>query len=160
MYCSVWLVSKKLSKLFELGLGIENVFLLPDRNLNCARARRPYCDYMPVFLWESFPEGKFAYAWQNVDEYVAWIRKEKLHIFFDGEILPENVKDLSETRDIHIVFPDMNVDAMEKMIDNYISILEERRKCFMQKELEDAEKGMKIMERKISSFDKKTQCEN
>ena len=90
-------ITSKLSKLFELGLGVENVFLLPERNLNCARARRPYCDYMPVFLLESFPCGEFAYAWQNIEDYVSWVRKEKLHVFFDGEILPENVKDLSET---------------------------------------------------------------
>ena len=45
---------------------------------------------------------------------------------------------------------------MEKMIDNYISILEERRNSFTQEELEMAEKGMKIMEDKISSFEKKT----
>ena len=145
-------ITSKLSKLFELGLGVENVFLLPERNLNCARARRPYCDYMPVFLLESFPGGEFAYAWQNIEDYVSWVRKEKLHVFFDGEILPENVKDLSETGDIHIVFPDMNVDAMEKMIDNYISILEERRKCFTQEELETAEKGMKIMAEKVNEW--------
>lgn len=63
-------VVKKLSLLFELGMGRENVFLLPDRRLNPARGRRPYEDYMPVFLLESFGNGAFAHYWQNEESYI------------------------------------------------------------------------------------------
>lgn len=49
----------KLSALFELGMGRENVFLLPDRQLNLLRGGKPYWDYIPAFLLASFPGGEF-----------------------------------------------------------------------------------------------------
>ena len=146
-------ITQKLSKLFELGLRVENAFILPDRKLNCSRAKLPYRDYMPVFLAEAFPGGEFAYAWENKEEYISWIKKEKLHVFFDGEISKDNIKDLAESGDIYNGIPDKSVDVMEKMIDNYISILEERRKCFTKEGLEDAENGMMIIEGKIKEYD-------
>lgn len=146
-------ITHKLSRLFELGLGVENVFILPDRKLNGKRAKLPYRDYVPVFLAEAFPGGEFAHAWKSVEEYISWIKKEKLQVFFDGEISKDSIKDLAETGDIYNGSPDMSVDVMEKMIDNYISILEERRKCFTKEELEEAEKGMMIMEGKMQEYD-------
>ena len=131
-------VVKKLSLLFELGMGRENVFLLPDRKLNPARGRRPYEDYMPVFLLESFGDGAFARYWQNEEDYIQWIIREHLEVFFDGDIVPGNIKDLSGAGDIRKSFAPDGIQAMECMIDHYIGILQERRKCFTAEELKRA----------------------
>ncbi|MCI8359683.1 MAG: hypothetical protein HFI51_16320 [Lachnospiraceae bacterium] len=131
-------VVKKLSLLFELGMGRENVFLLPDRKINPARNRRPYEDYMPVFLLESFGDGAFACYWQNEEDYIQWIIREHLEVFFDGDIVPGNIKDLSGAGDIQKPFAPDGIQAMEHMIDNYIGILQERRKCFTAEELKGA----------------------
>lgn len=47
-----------LSMLFGLGMGKGNVFVLPDRKLNYARAKKPYYDYMPAFYWNLFREAR------------------------------------------------------------------------------------------------------
>lgn len=124
-------IVKKLSILFDLGLGRENVFLLPDRQLNCARARKPYCDYVPVFLLESFQGGVFAHYWNTPEDYLQWIQKEHLEMFFDGEVSSETIKDLSGAGDVHIPFAPEGVQAMERMLDNYISVLKERKEYFL-----------------------------
>lgn len=132
-------IVKKLSLLFELGMGRENVFLLPARKLNLAKGQKPYEDYMPVFLLESFGDGAFAHYWQNEEDYIQWIIREHLEMFFDGDIAPGNIKDLSGAGDIRkSVAPD-GMQAMEHMLDNYIGLLRERRKCFTAQELKDAE---------------------
>lgn len=85
----------KLSELFERGMGRENVFLLPERQLNCARARKPYYDYVPVMLLEAFPDGTFSSYWDSPEAYLQWINEEHLEMFFDGSISREHVRDLS-----------------------------------------------------------------
>lgn len=136
-------IVKKLSLLFELGM--ENVFLLPDRKLNPARGRRPYEDYMPVFLLESFGDGAFARYWQNEEDYIQWIIREHLEMFLDGDIAPGNIKDLSGAGDIRKSFAPSGMQAMEHMIDNYIDILRERRKCFTAEEIKGAVTMDKMM---------------
>ncbi|MCM1084163.1 MAG: hypothetical protein NC428_11900 [Clostridium sp.] len=123
-------VVKKLSILFELGLCRENVFLLPDRQLNCARARKPYYDYVPVFLLESFPGGAFAHYWNSPEEHLQWIEKEHLEMFFDGEVSPDTIKDLSGSGNVRISLAPEGIDAMECMLDNYSNVLRERKKYF------------------------------
>ncbi len=131
-------IVKKLSTLFELGMERENVFLLPDRELNVARGRKPYEDYVPVFLLESFGEGVFARYWNSPEEHLQWIRQEHFQVFFNGDISPENIKDLSGAGDIRTPLAPDGIQSMECMLDNYISILQERRKLFTTEELENA----------------------
>lgn len=124
----------KLSELFERGMGRENVFLLPERQLNCARARKPYCDYVPVMLLEAFPGGVFSEYWDSPEAYLRWIDEEHMEAFFDGGISPEHVKDLSGSGDVRISFAPEGVEAMERMIENYIAVLKERKRYFGQAE--------------------------
>ena len=147
-------IVKKLSKLFELGMGRENVFLLPDRELNVARGRRPYEDYVPVFLLESFGEGIFAHYWSSPKEHLQWIRQEHFQVFFDGDISPENIKDLSGTGDIRNPYAPDGIQPMECMLDHYIRILQERRKLFTAEELENAARMEETMreESRIQAF--------
>lgn len=119
-------VVNKLCRLFKYGMKRGNVMILPERWLNTARGKKPYYDYMPVFLLESFPGGAFASAWDGLEDYLAWIRQEKLELFFDGEIKPENIKDLAQTGDIRKSLPKEGVIGMENLIDSYIDILWER----------------------------------
>lgn len=138
-------IIKKLSRLFELGMGRENVFLLPDRKLNAARGAKNYEDYMPVFLLESFGDRVFAHYWQDEEDHIRWIKEERLEVFFDGDISPENIKDLSGSGDIRNSYAPEGIQPMERMIDNYISILQERRKLFPVEELEKAAKMDEMM---------------
>ena len=131
-------IVKKLSTLFELGMGRENVFLLPDRGLNVARGRKPYEDYVPVFLLESFGDGVFAHYWNSPKEHLQWIEQEHFQVFFDGDISPENIKDLSGAGDIRNPLAPNGIQPMERMLDHYISILQERRELFTINELENA----------------------
>ena len=147
-------IVKKLSRLFELGMGRENVFLLPDRELNLARGRKPYEDYVPVFLLESFGNGVFAHYWNSPEEHRQWIEQEHFQVFFDGNISPENIKDLSGAGNVRDSLAPEGIQAMEHMLDNYICILQERRKCFTEKELERAAEidEMLHMNGKIQKF--------
>lgn len=122
----------KLSELFERGMGRENVFLLPERQLNCARARKPYYDYVPAMLREAFPGGAFSKYWNSPEAYLQWIDDEHLDMFFDGCISPEHVRDLSGSGDVRISLAPEGVAPMERMLDNYIELLKERKKYFNQ----------------------------
>ena len=113
-------IVKKLSLLFELGMGREN-------------------------LLESFGDGAFARYWQNEEDYIQWIIREHLEMFFDGDIAPGNIKDLSGAGDIHKSLAPDGIQAMEHMIDNYIDILRERRKCFTAEEIKGAVTMDKMM---------------
>ncbi len=128
-------VTVRLSALFELGMGKENVFILPARQLNSRRGQKPYWDYVPAFLLASFPGGEFAHYWSSPKEHLQWIKKEHLQVFFDGDIAPENIKDLSGSGDITNSLPPEGIQAMENMVDHYICILQERRKYFTKEEL-------------------------
>lgn len=148
------IIVSKLADLFQLGMGRENVFLLPNRELNVARAQRPYRDYVPYFLLETFKGGAFAEYWTSPEEHLQWIKDEYFEVFFEGEVLPANLKDLSCSGDIHISFAPKSIEAMERMIDNYIYILQERRKCFSREEINNSierENFMK-MDNRIEKF--------
>ena len=56
-----------------------------------------------------------------------WIRREHLQMFFDGETVPEHIRDLSGSGDIAGSLPPEGVQPMEDMINRYIRILEERK---------------------------------
>lgn len=128
-------ITAKLSVLFELGMGRENVFILPDRQLNPLRGRKPYWDYIPAFLLASFPGGEFAHYWNSPKAHLEWIEREHFQVFFDGDIIPENIKDLSGAGDVRNSLAPEGVQAMEHMLDRYISILQERRNYFIEDEL-------------------------
>lgn len=132
-------ITAKLSTLFELGMGRENIFMLPDRRLNSLRGGDPYWDYIPAFLLASFSNGEFAHYWNSPKEHLEWIEREHFQVFFDGDITPENIKDLSGAGDVNKSLPPKGVQAMEKMIDNYIGILRERKKYFPETELYHAD---------------------
>lgn len=127
-------IVQKLSELFALGVGRENVFLLPERQLNCARARRPYCDYVPVMLFEAFSGGAFSAYWNSQEAYLQWIDEEHLEMFFEGGISPEHIKDLSGSGDIYDSLAPEGVEAMGRMLDNYIAVLKERKRYYIQAE--------------------------
>lgn len=123
-----------LSILFGLGMGRGNVFILPERRLNSARARKPYCDYVPVFLLEAFPGGAFADYWESLEDYVQWIRREHLEMFFDGKISPEHIRDLSGSGDVRNSFAPDGIQAMDRMLNNYIHVLMKREKIYRDQE--------------------------
>ncbi len=125
-------IVQKLSELFELGMGRENVFLLPERQLNCARARKPYYDYVPVMLLEAFPGGVFSAYWNSPEAYLRWIDEEHMEVFFDGGVSPEHIRDLSGSGDIHDSLAPEGVVAMGRMLDSYIAVLKERRRYYSQ----------------------------
>ncbi len=123
-----------LSVLFGLGMGRGNVFILPDRQLNPARARKPYNDYVPAFLLESFPGGAFADYWESSEEYLEWIRREHLEMFFDGKISPDHIRDLSGAGDVRTSFAPDGIYAMDRMLSNYIHVLMKREKIYRELE--------------------------
>ncbi len=120
----------RLSELFARGMGRENVFLLPERKLNCARARKAYYDYVPVMLLEAFPGGAFSEYWDSLEAYLRWIDEEHMEVFFDGGISPEHVRDLSGSGDVRISLAPEGVEAMERMLENYIAVLKERKRFY------------------------------
>lgn len=120
-------IVENLSLLFELGMKRCNVMILPERWLNSARGKKPYYDYMPVFLFESFPGGMFSKAWNGLEDFVEWVQREHLELFFEGEIAPKNIRDLAGTGDVRISRSEEGVVGMERLIDKYISILNARK---------------------------------
>lgn len=60
-------------------------------------------------------------------------------MFFDGDIVPGNIKDLSGAGDVRQSLAPDGIQPMEHMINNYIGILQERRKCFTAEEMKGAE---------------------
>ena len=147
-------VTFKLSTLFEFGMGRENVFILPDRQLNSMRGGEPYWDYVPAFLLASFSGGEFARYWKSPEEHLQWVEREHFQVFFDGDISPENIKDLSGAGDVRRSLAPDGIHPMERMLDNYISILQERRKYFTAEELENVARMDEMMhdERRIQKF--------
>ena len=125
-------IVQKLSELFELGMGRENVFILTERKLKCARARKPYYDYVPVMLLEAFPGGVFSAYWNSPEAYLRWIDEEHMEVFFDGGVSPEHIRDLSGSGDIHDSLAPEGVVAMGRMLDSYIAVLKERRRYYSQ----------------------------
>lgn len=147
-------ITAKLSTLFALGMGRENVFILPDRRLNSLRGQHPYWDYVPAFLLASFPGGEFASYWSSPQEHLEWIRREHFQVFFDGAVTPENIRDLSGSGDSMGSLAPGGVEDMERMVDNYIRILQERKKYFTEEELAAAAKREEMFceDKKVQKF--------
>lgn len=113
-------VAIKLSHLFEIGCERANVIIVPDRTWIHKRGGEPYYEYMPHFMHDLFDmvDNEFLRK---------WILRESLQDFFkDGNITKENLKDLAGTGDPCHHHP-AHID-LELLLDNYISILEERKK--------------------------------
>jgi RimJ/RimL family protein N-acetyltransferase len=114
----------RLSRLFELGQTRANVMLLPFRQMNSARGRAPYYDYMPYFLVECFENGAFSKYFDHDEEKLGtWIEQEKLTPFFQDSVQKEHIKDLALTGDVRKSRP---VENISMMLENYIDILKQR----------------------------------
>ena len=115
----------KLIRLFDLGQKRCNVMILKDRKMQ-RRGDKPYYDYMPYFLSECFEDGDFSSYFTSGDqELKEWIQEEKLEMFFkEDRIEKDTIKDFAGTGDITKGVPqDMNL-----LLDNYIGILEQRKR--------------------------------
>lgn len=112
----------KLEKLFELGRSKANVMILPYRKWNSLRGKAPYYDYLPHFLYDLLKteDELFLRAIYN------WINREKLTVFFDGDIKKENIKDLAGTGNVWSHKPQKINTIL--LIDNYIELLSKRQK--------------------------------
>lgn len=117
---------QNLVELFELGQTGANVMILPERWMQ-KRGSTPYYDYMPYFLSECFEGGEFFRAFKTEEDFIQWIGKQKLEMFFDGKIEPDFIIDLSGTGDIKKGIP-IEVDVLVK---NYIAILKKRKACLL-----------------------------
>lgn len=113
--------TRLLSILYCYGQRFENTMLLPERWLN--KKKGYYYDYMPHFLSECFSPGECSEAFENNESFVAWIDREKLGCFFDGEITKESIIDLAGTGDVK----DNKPKDLNAMLRNYISILQKRK---------------------------------
>lgn len=113
----------KLLKLFEIGQTRANVMLLPERIMNSQRGFAPFYDYMPYFLLECFEGGRFAKFFGSEDILCEWVLKERLTMFFSGDIKKENIIDLACTNSIKYGVPG---EHLNEMLEQYIRILEER----------------------------------
>lgn len=114
----------KLETLFELGRTRANVIILPYRWWNGVRGGIPYFDYFPHFLYDilNTEDVKFLEATQE------WIERENLQMFFKGEIKKDNILDLCGTGNPCSHDPRNKQFDVNKLIDNYIDILEQRKR--------------------------------
>jgi hypothetical protein len=137
-------IVRTLSELFTYGMERENVMILPKRyfyhngkekSLNFTRGRKPYCDYIPRFLYEMFDGGDFADAVGNDDEACrTWIREQNMTMFFKDEILDrEHIKDLAGSGSVKVSLAptgssyEESLVFQEKQLRNYIDILKIRK---------------------------------
>lgn len=113
-------ITKKLVHLFELGSERCNVMILPYRSWNAERGNSPYYDYLPAYLYDKFQTQNFHFLKK-------WIERESLHMFFtDGKIDQKHIRDLVGTG--HPTSHKPSQIILPKMLDNYINILQERKK--------------------------------
>ena len=112
----------KLEKLCKLGRTRANVIILPYRRWNNMRGGDPYWDYFPHFLYDllNTEDEMFMSTMQ------AWIERENLQMFFDGEIVKDKIIDLCGLGKPWLHYPGDKQFDVQKLIDNYISILEQR----------------------------------
>lgn len=114
---------RKLITLFELGQQRCNVMILRDRRIQ-SRGFAPYYDYMPWFLYECFDNGEFSKYFDNDNAIlIHWIKNQKLNMFFEGEIIKDNIKDLAGNGNVKNGIP----NDICILLDNYISILQIRK---------------------------------
>lgn len=81
-------------------------------------------------LLEAFPGGVFSKYWDSPEAYLRWIGEEHMEMFFDGGISPEHIRDLSGSGDAHDSLAPEGVEAMERMLENYITVLKERKRFY------------------------------
>lgn len=115
-------ITKKLVHLFEIGSERCNVMILPNhcRFWNSERGNSPYYDYLPAFLYDKFETENFNFLKE-------WIERESLHMFFtDGKIDQNHIRDLVDSG--HPTFHNPSQIELPVMLDNYINILQERKK--------------------------------
>lgn len=113
-----------IDELFELGLGRENVMIIPYR-LWQKRGEQPYYEYMPHFIFDLLNTNDENFSRVMID----WMKREHLEMFFDDEIIDINkIKNLSGTSSIFKHSPsEINVSVL---INNYVDILNKRKKFF------------------------------
>ena len=116
----------KLEKLFKLGRTHANVIILPYRRWNTIRGGKPYWDYFPHFLYDLLDTDDELFLTATR----AWIKREHLEMFFDGEICKDNIKDLWGSGSTVSHNPANKKFDVKLLIDNYIDILEQRQKFF------------------------------
>lgn len=112
----------KLEKLFVLGRTRANVIILPYRWWNNLRGGDPYWEYFPHFLYDLLNTEDESF-FKTMQE---WIMREHLHMFFDGEINKDKIKDLCGMGNPWSHYPGDKQFDVHKLIDNYISILAQR----------------------------------
>ena len=139
-------IGSKLGVLSRLCMGRENIYILPDRQLY----EKSTNGVAPTFLSRLFPSAECIYEWKNPEAYREWVLREHLQMFFNGDIAAENIKDLGDIKDIPDsvntrgtrstwqFLKELELYLLEREIDNYISILQERRKYFSEEELAEA----------------------
>lgn len=113
-----------IDELFELGLGRENVMIIPYR-LWQKRGEAPYYEYMPHFLFDLLNTNDENFSKVMID----WMQREHLEMFFEDEAVDINkIKDLGGTTSIFKHSPsEINVEIL---INNYVDILKKRKKYF------------------------------
>ena len=117
----------KLEKLFMLGRTRANVIILPYRRWNNIRGGDPYWEYFPHFLYDlmNTEDEHFLKAVQE------WIMREHLQLFFDGEINKDRILDLCGMGKPWSHNPGDDKFNVHRLIDNYISILDQRNTFFI-----------------------------
>lgn len=119
--------TKLLTRLFILGQQSCNVMILPDRNMNSMRGRKPYKDYMPYFLKECFAGGDFASFFSGDEDFKEWIEQEKLEAFFeDGVVKPDRIKDLACSGDLKDSKPG-DIEAYLRNCEDILESIREKR---------------------------------
>lgn len=112
-------ITKKLIHLFALGQERCNVIILPHRYWNTKRGGKPYYDYVPHFLHDSFDK-------YNYETLVSWVKREKLDgLFDDGIIDKDHIADLAGTGNVCLHSP--REISLPTLLDNYVSVLEQRK---------------------------------
>lgn len=114
-------ITENLIKLFDIGQRRCNVMILPERNMNTERGKRPYFDYLPHYLYDLLSD-------ENSEKnrlLKNWIEEENLYMFFNGGVIEkENIIDLANTGAINNHLP-KNI-SLSSLLNNYIMILQQR----------------------------------
>lgn len=126
-----------LSKLFIIGQTKANIVIYPNRYMKSNRAHAPYYDYVPYFLRECFPGGRFFGNFDKNEEQVKfWIQREWLQKCFEEKVIEKDkVRDLVGTGDLTkgwAVDADGNPSAemLRQKLVSYLQILLKRKGRF------------------------------
>lgn len=160
-------IGSKLDVLSGLCMGRENIYILPDMQLY----EKSRDGVAPTLLGRLFPGAECIYEWKNPEAYREWVMGEHLQMFFNGDIAVENIKDLGDIKDIpdavntrgtrssRQFFQELELYLLEREIDNYIGILQERRQYFSEKELAKAavREELFVKHQRIQEFRKRAE---